>query len=228
MSAQRPSSQQKKTAISIIQDPIQPKRATPAESPREPLPFKRPTLADLRCAAPDPPQEPARAAFCRPTLEDMKDVQVPFTLDQKIDPQYKPYTVEDYRDLQQMQDLGDRGGLGPSLDEEWERKQQMRARLMQFGQKAKEENKAVIPKRGRPRPEVKKGPSKRDKMREYAGKIPKPKAPPKEKERIAGEKPKATAAAVAAKYDLEAELHRHDHFVARVEDLRLLVAEYLD
>jgi hypothetical protein len=227
MSTPRPTSQQKKTAISIIQDPIQPKAAAPADSPREPLPFKRPTLADLR-APPDPPQDAARPAFVRPTIEDMQALQVDFTLDQKADPQYKPYTVEDYRDLQQMQDHGDRGGLGPSLDEEWERKQQMRARLMQFGQKAREENKAVIPKRAKPRPEAAKGPSKRDKMREYAGKIPKPKPPAKEKERTPDARPKATAAAVAAKYDLEAELHRHEHFVARVEDLRLLVAEYLD
>jgi hypothetical protein len=154
----------------------------------------------------------------------MKDVQVNFTLDQKLDPQYKPYTVEDYRDLQQMQDRGDRGGLGPSLDEEWERKQQMRARLMQFAQKANEENRAVIPKRGKPRQDPKKGPTKQEKMREYAGKIPKPKAQPKAPEI---KKPPKTAP-VAAKYDLEAELHRHEHFVARVDDLRLLVAEYLD
>jgi hypothetical protein len=154
----------------------------------------------------------------------MKDVQVSFTLDQKVDPQYKPYTVEDYRELQQMQERCDRGGLGPSLDEEWVRKQQVRSRVMQFAQKAKEENKAVIPKRAKPREEPKKGPTKRDKMKEYAGRIPRPKVQQKGTET----KTKPRSAPVAAKYDIEAELHRHDHFIARVEDLRLLVAAYLD
>jgi hypothetical protein len=219
----RPNSQQKKTAMAILSDPIPPKKAPPSDPPKDPAPFKRPTLADLRGSSPaDPPPPPP--AYARPTLDDLKEVQVPFTLDQKLDPQYKPYTVEDYRELQQMQDHGDRGGLGPSLDEEWARKQEMRTRLMQFAQKAKEENKAVIPKHGRPRQEPKKGPTKREKMREYAGKIPRPKAQAKGVEPTV----KAKTARVTAKYDLEAELHRHEHFVARVEDLKLLIAEYLE
>jgi hypothetical protein len=214
----RPNSQQKKTAMSILSDPIQPKKPASGDPPKDPLPFKRPTLADLR--GPSPP-EPPTPAYSRPTLDDLKEVQVPFTLDQKLDPQYKPYTVEDYRELQQMQERGDRGGLGPSLDEEWARKQQMRSRLMQFAQKANEENKAVIPKRSKPRQEPKKDATKREKMREYAGKIPKPKVQAK-----VAQKPKTVR--VAAKYDIEVELHRHEHFVARVEDLKMLVAEYLD
>jgi hypothetical protein len=220
-STPRPNSQQKKTAISILQDPIQPRKPGP---PTESVPFKRPTLADLRAPSPESP----KPAYVRPTLDDMKDVQVNFTLDQKTDPQYRPYTVEDYRELQQMQDHGERGGLGPSLDEEWQRKQQMRARLMEFGQKARQENKAAIPRRGRPREEPKKGPSKRDKMREYAGNIPRPKAAQKDNDRAAEPKKKLRAAPVAAKYDIEAELHRHEHFVARVEEMKVLVREYLD
>jgi hypothetical protein len=218
-STPRPSSQQKKTALSILQDPIQPKKPDP---PKESAAFKRPTVADLRAPSPDAPA----AAFARPTLDDMKDFQVPFTLDQRADPQYRPYTVDDYRELQQMQEHGERGGLGPSLDEEWERKQQMRARLMQFGQKARQDNKAAIPRRGRPREEPKRAPTKRDKMRQYAGNIPRPRAAQKEKAPEA--KKLLTPAPVAAKYDIEAELHRHEHFVARVDDMKVLVGEYLD
>jgi hypothetical protein len=156
----------------------------------------------------------------------MREVPVNFTLDQKTDPQYKPYTVEEYRELQLMQDAGERGGLGPSLDEEWVRKQQIRARVMQFGQKIAQENKSVIPKRSKPRSDAAKAPSKREKMKEYAHKIPKPKVQPKD--RISDARPRSKSVPVAASYDLEAELHRHEHFVTRIATLQGIIREFLE
>ena len=59
-------------------------------------------------------------------------------------------------------------------------------------------------------------------------KIPKPKAqtPAKENEKIEPKKIKQKPA--AAKYDINAELQRHAHFVQRVNMLRGSVAKYLD
>ena len=99
---------------------------------------------------------------------------------------------------------------------------------MQFAQKTKEENKTAIPKRSKPRQNKPKGPSKHDKMKEYAVNIPKPKAqtPSKGNEKIEPKKPKQKPA--AAKYDINAELQRHAHFVQRVGMLRASVSKYLD
>jgi hypothetical protein len=268
--------------MSLLQDPIQTKKAPPADTPQ----FKRPTLADLRGPAPvpDPPSTPASSAseyvrpkmgdlkdvpdpdrpstpasstpsyarpkigdlkdvpvsdppstpgastpgYARPKMGDLKDVQVNFTMDQKLAPEYTPHTVEEYRELQAMQDLSERGGLGPSLDEEWERKQRNRARILEFGQKIAQDNKIALPKRANPRSAAKKEPTKRDKMREYAGNIPKPKLQPKDRIPELHGKPRSKSVPVAAQYDLEAELHRHGHFVNRVETLLAVVREYLE
>ncbi|OHT12730.1 hypothetical protein TRFO_17355 [Tritrichomonas foetus] len=253
----RPNSQQKKTGMAIISDPISFKKPTvndvrndgnfkkpsindlrgntPNEQDQYKPPsisamrgatptdnFKKPSLSDMRSANPQ-----SEGGYKRPTMADMQDIHVEFKVDPlKEDPHYKPYTVEEYRELQQMDDLGNnRGGLGPSFDDEWERKKEMRTRLMQFAQKAKEENKAVIPKRTKPRQEPKKGPSKHDKMKQYATKIPKPKVQPKNDKPL----PKAhIRKPVEAKYDLNAELQRHAHFVQRVDVLRATISKYLD
>jgi hypothetical protein len=255
----RSDTQQKKTGICLLQDPIQTKKP-PADPPQ----FKRPTLADLRTptlpdspstsasstpdyarpklgdlrdvhvdftpALPDRPSTPASSTpeYARPKLGDLKDVQVNFTMNQKVAPEYIPHTVEDYRELQAMQDAGERGGLGPSLDEEWERKQRNRARIMEFGQKIAQDNKTALPKRTNPRSAAKKEPTKRDKMREYAGNIPKPKLQTKDRVPELRGKVRSRSVPVAAQYDLEAELHRHGHFVNRVESLLAVVREYLD
>ena len=219
MSTPRSASQAKKTGIAIISDPVQFKRPTMAEMrSADPQPFKRPTIAEMRA-------EPEQADdFKRPRLSDLQDMNVNFTMEKK--PEYKPYTVEEYREIQQMdQNLNDRGGLGPSLDEEWERKQQMRTRLMQFAKKTTEENRALVPKRTKPREQPKKGPSKRDKMKEYASNTPKPKSAPKDKESVVKEaKP---VKPVVAAYDVQAELQRHEHFVARVDALKRSLTKYL-
>jgi hypothetical protein len=217
--------------MSIIQDPIQAKGSRP-----DPPAFKRPTLADLRAPSPDepvtPPDVPSTPAppsaptYARPSLSDLREVDLNFTLNQKTEPQYKPHTVEEYRELQMMQDAGDRGGLGPSLDEEWERKQQIRARVIQFGQKISQENKCVIPKRTKPRSEAQKTATKRDKMRDYAHNIPKPKLPLKGK--IPDLKPRSQSVPAEARYDIEAELQRHEHFVRRITALTSIISEFLD
>jgi hypothetical protein len=219
----RANSQQKKTGISIVQDPIQAKKAPAGDPPQ----FKRPTIADLRAPPTEEVTPTPSSSYTRPKLDDLKEMHVNFTLDQKIAPEYKPYTVEEYRDLQAMQDAGERGGLGPSLDEEWQRKQQARARVMQFGQKIAQENKSVIPKRNKPRSEAKKEPTKRDKMKQYAGNIPKPKIQQTDRPNEANGRPKPKRAPVEARYDIEAELCRHEHFVKRVETLMGIVDEYL-
>jgi hypothetical protein len=216
----RPDSQQIKTGMSILQDPLHPKKP-----PGEPPPFKRPTLADLR--SPDTPEPTPAPEYSRPKLGDLKEVQVDFTLNPTIAPDYVPHTVEEYRDLQAMQDTGERGGLGPSLDEAWEQKQRNRARIVEYAQKIAQENKSVIPKRVKPRSEARKGPSKRDKMKEYAGNIPKPKLQPRDRIPELGAKSRAESAPEVARYNMEAELHRHDHFVNRVESLLAIVREYL-
>lgn len=192
-----------------------------AEAPVAAPQFQRPSISDLRGDSDDKADD-----FRRPRLNDLKDMQVNFTMEKK--PDYKPYTVEEYREIQQMdQNLNDRGGLGPSLDEEWERKQQMRTRLMQFAKKTTEENRALVPKRTKPRQEPQKGPSKRDKMKEYASNIPKPKVQPKDKEPKVVKEVK-TVKPVAAAYDLQAELQRHEHFVARVETLKNSLKKFLE
>ena len=221
MSTPRSASQAKKTGMAIISDPIQFKKPTIADMKgADAQPFKRPTIAEMRGEPEQPPE-----GFARPRVSDLQDMQVNFTMEKK--PEYKPYTVEEYREIQQMdQNLNDRGGLGPSLDEEWERKQQMRTRLMQFAKKTTEENRALVPKRTKPRQEPKKGPSKRDKMKEYASNIPKPKAQTKEKDKIVKEA--KTVKPVVASYDIDAELQRHEHFVARVDALKRSLAKFLD
>lgn len=277
--ASRPNSQQKKTGITIISDPIQFKKPTINDMRSDNngannVAFKKPTISDLRSNASEdassfkPPsvsamrnspapsqdlyQKPSisdlrnasnanssqqqnnhdqGSGFKRPTMSDMQNIQVELKIDPtKEDPHYKPYTVEEYRELQQMDEISgsNRGGLGPSFDDEWEKKREMRTRLMQFAQKTKEENKNVIPKRSKPRQNKPKGPSKHDKMKEYATKIPKPKAqtPTKGNDKIEPKKPKQKPA--AAKYDINAELQRHAHFVQRVGMLRASVAKYLD
>ena len=225
MSNPSSASQAKRTGMAIISDPLQFKKPTmadmrAAEAPVAAPQFTRPKISDLRGESDDRADD-----FKRPKLNDLKDMQVNFTMEKK--PEYKPYTVEEYREIQQMdQNLNDRGGLGPSLDEEWERKQQMRTRLMQFAKKTNEENRALVPKRTKPRQEPQKGPSKRDKMKEYASNIPKPKAQTKDKETKVVKEAK-TVKPVAASYDLQAELQRHEHFVARVEMLKNSLRKFL-
>ena len=244
--ASRPNSQQKKTGIAIISDPIKFKKPTIneirndeqmktnfANEPEQtfkppsinamrnlspPENFIKPSLSDMRNAN---IHSNVEAAFIKPTKSDMQNVHVEFKV--KEEPHYKPYTVEEYRELQQMDEYNNRGGLGPSFDDEWERKREMRTRVMQFAQKAKEENKVILPKRNKPRQEPKKGPSKHDKMKEYATKIPKPKAQPKN-----DVKPKKIVKPVEAKYDINAELERHYHFVQRVDLLRKSLSQYID
>lgn len=199
-----------------------PEQAAPSAIPV----FKRPTISEMRVAT---PEEEPNPQFVKPKLGDLKDVQLDFTMSEKK-PEYKPYTVEEYREIQQMDNnLNDRGGLGPSLDDEWERKQQMRTRLMQFAQKTKQENKALVTKRAKPRQaEPKKGPTKRDKMKEYANNIPKPKTQSStSRERIKEAKIKP-AQPVVASYDIDAELQRHEHFVQRVETLKNSLAKFLN
>lgn len=231
----RPNSQQKKTGIAIISDPIQFKKPTinDMRNDNNNAAFKKPSISDLRSAsnASQQSSHDSVSTFKRPTIADMQNIQVDMKIDPtKEDPHYKPYTVEEYRELQQMDEISgsNRGGLGPSFDDEWERKREMRTKLMQFAQKTKEENKTAIPKRSKPRQQQPKGPSKRDKMKEYAVNIPKPKAqvPAKGNEKIEPKKPKPKPA--AAKYDINAELQRHAHFVQRVNMLRGSVAKYLD
>lgn len=233
----RPNSQQKKTGMAIISDPIHYKKPTINDMRNDnnnASAFKKPSISELRGAPNAAPMQKQSnneaAAFKRPTIADMQNIQVEFKVDPtKEDPHYKPYTVEEYRELQQMDEISgsNRGGLGPSFDDEWEKKREMRTRLMQFAQKTKEENKTAIPKRSKPRQEKPKGPSKRDKMKEYAVNIPKPKSQPsKGNEKIEPKKPKQKPA--AAKYDINAELQRHAHFVQRVNMLRGSVAKYLD
>lgn len=188
--------------------------------------FQKPSISEFRNQT---PQNSEPSGFKKPKLSDMQNQHVEFKVDPaKEDPQYKPYTIEEYRELKEMDDVnGNRGGLGPSFDDEWERKKEMRTKLMQFAQKTKEENKTVIPKRSKPRQLKPKGPSKHDKMKEYATKIPKPKVQPKgSDEKI--EQKKTKPKPQAAKYDINAELQRHAHFVQRVEMLRNSVAKYLD
>lgn len=187
--------------------------------------FKRPTISEMRVAT---PEDGSNAQFVKPKLGDLKDVQLDFTISEKK-PEYKPYTMEEYREIQQMDNnLNDRGGLGPSLDDEWEKKQQMRTRLMQFAQKTKQENKALVTKRTKPRQqEPKKGPTKRDKMKEYANNIPKPKTQGTAREKIKEAKIKPPQPVVAS-YDLDAELQRHEHFVQRVETLKNSLAKFLN
>ena len=225
MSNPSSASQAKRAGLTVISDPLQFKKPTlaemrAAEAPVAAPQFTRPKISDIRGESDDRADD-----FKRPKLNDLKDMQVNFTMEKK--PEYKPYTVEEYREIQQMdQNLNDRGGLGPSLDEEWERKQQMRTRLMQFAKKTNEENRALVPKRTKPRQEPQKGPSKRDKMKEYASNIPKPKAQAKDKETKVVKEAK-TVKPVAASYDLTAELQRHEHFVARVEMLKNSLRKFL-
>jgi hypothetical protein len=222
----RQNSQQKKPVKPVSQDPIQPEMPPAVDRPQ----YKRPTIADLRIAREEErvgtPVTPS-PVYARPKLENLKEMHVNFTLEQKIEPDYRPHTVEEYRELQAMQDLGERGSLGPSLDDEWQRKQQARARVMQFGQKIAQENKSVIPKRNKPRSDVKKQLTKRDKMRQYAGNIPKPKISEKESDREPPRKRIPKPAPTEARYDMEAELCRHEHFVKRVETLMGLTSDYV-
>lgn len=184
--------------------------------------YKRPSIADLH-------NEPLPVApsneYKKPSINTLKNEMphVEFSLDIKEEPNYKPYTVEEYREMREMENLDNRGGLGPSLDDEWERKREMRTKIMQFAQKTAQENKSVIPKRVKPRQPPKKGPSKRDKMKEYAKNLPKPKASPKTENKAPRPKPKP----VKATYDIEAELARHAHFVSRVQSLRNSLSSYL-
>ena len=214
---QRPNSQQKKTGISIITDPLQHKKPAIADDQI----FKPPPISAMRAAnAPD--------NFLKPSLADLRSSSDPRSTFSEIrvnSPNYKPYTVEEYRELQHMDELSSRGGLGPSFDDEWERKKEMRTRLMQFGQKAMQDNRAM-PKRTKPRQQPKKGQSKHQKMMEYATKIPKPKPNTKiDNDRpMLMQKPKP----VVAKYDINAELQRHLHFVQRVDLLRKSLSKYLD
>jgi hypothetical protein len=63
-------------------------------------------------------------------------------------------------------------------------------------------------------------PEKRKKMNEYAVEIRKPRSQSKT------QSPKPNVIQKAHD-DREAEIYRHEYFVARVDDLRILVAEYL-
>lgn len=137
---------------------------------------------------------------------------------------YTPYTVEDYKSIQQMDDANkERGSLGPSLDEEWERKRDMRAKIMQFAKKTADENKSNLPKK-KIQKEVKKEPTKREIMKEYAKNLPKPTKNEKPKPIKTHSKHKEPE---KAKYDIDAELIRHYHFQERVNDLVSQLSQYL-
>lgn len=144
------------------------------------------------------------------------------------DPSYKPYTVDDYKNMQQADEaLNNLGSLGPSHDEEWERKKEMRAKIMQFGKKTVAENKSALPRK-RVVKEVEKKESKLDKMKKYAESVPKPKPQKASDEgKVTPRKEHKKKAPVKAKYDIDAELKRHQHFKDRVESLYSQVSQFL-
>ena len=137
---------------------------------------------------------------------------------------YIPYTVDDFKQIQQLDDAStNRGGLGPSYDQEWEKKKEARAKIMQFAKKTVQDNKSVIPKkRSKAEPDLKQ-PTKLDKMKEYANNIPRPKIIKQDAE-IKGT---IRSTPVKASYDIDTELQRHAHFQARVQYLRERLECYL-
>ncbi|KAH0786506.1 hypothetical protein GPJ56_009577 [Histomonas meleagridis] len=225
----RPSSRQKKTGITILanQNPIKKPTISDLRNekqiPRSPRTFQndKPTSARQQT-----PTFGSSEQFKKPTISDLNNIKFDFNVNKKEEPGYKPYTIEEYREIQQMEDFSSRGGLGPSLDEEWERKKEMRTRLMQFGQRIKQDNKANVVKRAKPRKPPPKQQSKTDKMKEYANSIPKPKIHSRAGASRPKSKPKADP--VVATYDIDAELQRHHHFSERINSFRKSLAKYLD
>ena len=138
---------------------------------------------------------------------------------------YKPYTVEDYNNMKQADEaLNNMGSLGYNHDEEWERKKEMRAKIMQFAKKTVAENKNLPKKKVKEQPKQE---TKLEKMKKYAASVPKPKPQSEESHNTPKKEPKKKAPA-KAKYDVEAELLRHYHFKERVEALYAQVSNYLD
>ncbi|EAX93241.1 hypothetical protein TVAG_156050 [Trichomonas vaginalis G3] len=200
--------------------------------------FKPPSMKDLKGPAeiefPDVPDndysdddegEPEN-------LEESQHVQ--FILEQTkeeipkpAEPSYTPYTVDDYKSMQKADEaLNDLHSLGPSHDEEWEHKKEMRAKIMQFAKRTANENKATIPKKKVK--EVVKKESKLDKMKKYAASVPKPKPASENHNQEQHSKPKKKAEPAVAKYDIEGALARHAHFQNRVNTLITQIANYLE
>lgn len=190
------SSQQKRTALQLIGDGER---------------FKRPSLNDFKEDQP----------FQRPSLSEMRDDPlVNFSMEMVEEPAYTPYTVDDYRRIKMADEVSTRGGLGPSYDEEWERKREMRVRQMQIAKRINAET-SSLPKR-KPKEPKPKPPTKWEIMKEYGRNLPKPKP------RAKSAKPKREPKPVKASYDIDAELQRHYHFVSRVRSLAVEIQKYLD
>ena len=224
----RPSSRQKKTGIAILSNQNQVKKPTISDLRNEKSFPHSPRTFQIDTPTNHKPQVQANGSeqFKKPTISDLNNIQIDFNMDKKEEPAYRPYTIEEYREIQQMEDFSSRGGLGPSLDEEWERKKEMRTRLMQFGQRIKQDNKANVVKRAKPRKPPPKQPSKNDKMKEYASSIPKPKT--HTRSNLSKPKPRLKPDPVVASYDIDAELQRHRHFSERINSFRKSLARYLD
>lgn len=206
------------------------------EMKNETLSYKPSSMKDLKGPAeiefPDVPDNdyPDDEEGDPGNLEESQHVQ--FILEQTkeevtkpSEPSYTPYTVDDYKNMQKADEaLNDLHSLGPSHDEEWERKKENRAKIMQFAKRAANENKATMPKKKVK--EVVKKESKLDKMKKYAASVPKPK-PANENHNQEQSKPKKKEQP-AAKYDIEAELARHQHFQNRVNTLLSQMSNYLE